>query len=154
MLWLKVVLAGAAVAFCVLLGYLAANKYRSRKAFYAQFYLFNERYLSELGYARRPLPQFLAAYPYTGDFQRTLAAFSAHGMSFPACLTQEEKKECEDYFGMLGRGDAHTQSGYFGARRAALAERKDKSKKEAEERGTLYLKLGLLAGLAFVILII
>ena len=72
----------------------------------------------------------------------------------PAFLTDEEKKECADYFSMLGKGDAFSQSGFFTARRAALAQKKEESEKEAKARGELYLKLGLLAGLAFVILII
>ena len=60
MLWLKFLLAGCSIAFCVALGYLAANKYRSRRKFFDAFHTFNERYLSELGYARKPLPQFFA----------------------------------------------------------------------------------------------
>ena len=55
---------------------------------------------------------------------------------------------------MLGRGDALSQSGFFSARRAALEQKKADTEKEAKARGALYLKLGLLAGLAFVILII
>ena len=77
MLWLKFLLAACAIAFCIGLGYLAANKYRCRRSFYSQLYDFNERYLSELGYARKPLPQFLKEYVYAGEFGRTIEAFSA-----------------------------------------------------------------------------
>ena len=55
---------------------------------------------------------------------------------------------------MLGKGDAQSQSVFFAAKRAALQQRREESEKEAKARGALYLKLGLLAGLAFVILII
>lgn len=155
MLWLKLLLALCAIAFCIGLGYLAANKYRNRRSFYAQFYDFNERYLSELGYARKPLPQFLKEYAYTGEFKKTVEAFSARKELPPhAFLTEEEKKEYADYFGMLGKGDAASQSNFFTAKRAALQQKKEESEKEAKARGALYIKLGLLAGLAFVILII
>ncbi len=156
MLWLKVVIACAIIAFSVGLGYLAANKYRCRRAFFRQMYDFNERYLSELDYARKPLPVFLKEYPASGDFRKTLDAFAQTRTAELkySYLTQEEKKECGDYFSMLGRGDAQSQSGYFGARREPLGERKAACEKEAKARSELYLKLGLLGGLAFVILII
>ena len=156
MLWLKLLLAGVSIGFCVLLGYLAANKYRSRQKFYEQFYHFNECYLNELGYARKPLPQFLAEHEFTGDFKKTIDAFIAgkDDKVLHSFLSDEERKECAEYFSMLGRGDALSQSGFFSARRAALEQKKADTEKEARARGALYLKLGLLAGLAFVILII
>ncbi len=155
MLWLKGAAAVAAVAFGVLIGYLAAERYRSRKQFFAQWQSFNERYLNELKYARRPLPQFLGEYAYGGAFQKRLAAFSARSAAPPLpFLTEDEKKQCDAYFGMLGKGDAASQSGYFAARQDTLAQKRAESEKEAKARGALYLKLGLLAGLAFVILII
>ena len=155
MLWLKFLLAACAIAFCIGLGYLAAHKYRCRRSFYSQLYDFNERYLSELGYARKPLPQFLKEYVYAGEFGRTIGAFSAREeLPRHPFLSDAEQKEYADYFAMLGKGDAQSQSAFFTAKRAALQQRKEESEKEAKARGALYLKLGLLAGLAFVILII
>lgn len=156
LLWLKILLCGCSVAFCVMLGYLAANRYRNRQKFYCQLYSFNERYLSELGYSRKPLPQFLKEYEYTGDFRKTLDLYSGRADQLVphTFLTEEERKECTDYFAMLGKGDARSQSGFFSAQRAPLAQKKEDCEKEAKARGALYLKLGLLAGLAFVILII
>ena len=156
MLWIKIVLACAAIAFCTLLGHFAASKYRSRRAFYGQMHTFNERYLAELGYSRKPLPQFLAEYRYTGEFARTVETLAVRreGAAPLSFLSAEENKAVQEYFQMLGRGDAHSQSGYFSARRAPLAQKKEESEKEAKERGALYLKLGLLGGLAFVILIV
>ena len=156
MLWLKILLACVIVAFGVGVGWLAAGKYRCRYHFFAQMHDFNERYLSELGYARKPLPAFLNAYPATGDFQKTLKEFCetrAVQLKY-SYLTQEEKKECGDYFSMLGRGDAQSQSGYFGAHREPLGEKKAACEREAKAKSGLYLKLGLLGALAFVILII
>ena len=69
-MWLKLGVSAAIVAFGVVLGYLAAGKFRARKKFYAQLAAFNERYLNELGYARRPLEQFLKEYEYTGEFEK------------------------------------------------------------------------------------
>ncbi len=156
MLWLKLLIGVCIVAFCVFLGYLAASKYRSRRDFYTQFHAFNERYCNELAYARKPLGEFLAQFGETGDFYKSLQRFAktrtcAFDYSY---LTREEREGCVDYCDMLGRGDSFSQSGYFSSKRGALSEKKAESEKEAKARGELYLKLGLLAGLAFVILIV
>ncbi len=154
-MWIKFLLAGAIIAFCVFIGYLAADKYRMRKRFFADFEAFNERFLSELAYARAPLPEFLRKQRYGGDFQKAVESLLRHEPPKPpAMLAQEEKEEFINYFSMLGAGDSGSQSGFFAAKKQYLSEKKAESAKEAKARGELYLKLGLLAGLAFVILII
>ena len=156
MLWLKLLLACCVVLFSVALGYFAAEKFRNRARFYTQLHAFNERYLNELGYARKPLSSLLDGYAGNGDFQKTLRILAAeHKISLKySYLTDEEKKECANYLSMLGRSDAHTQREYFGGQRNALSEKKSACAKVAKEKGELYLKLGLLAGLAFIILIV
>lgn len=156
MSWIKLFLGLVTIAFCTLLGYFAAGKYRTRKTFYAQFALFNERYLNELCYARKPLGDFLVQYSYKGEFAKTVGAFSegrSLNVAFPF-LSGEERSYCADYFDMLGRGDVRSQNGFFSAQSEILNGKKVECEKEASTRGELYWKLGLLAGLAFVILII
>lgn len=155
-MWLKFLVCIFVVAFCIFLGHLAAAKHRSRKNFFSQLAVFNERYLTELSYARKPLSEFLQEYPYSGDFAKMVGAFAQHREIEPklSYLTKDEKKLCADYFGMLGKGDAVSQKNYFSAQKVELNEKKTSSEREAKSRGELYLKLGLLAGLAFVILIV
>ena len=155
-MWLKFVISGLIIAFCVFLGFVAAAKQRMRKKFFVQFAGFNERYLNELSYARKPLSEFLREYEYSGDFAKTVSAFAQHRVteSKLSYLTKDEKKLCADYFGMLGKGDAVSQKSYFSSQKGELNEKKTSSEREAKSRGELYLKLGLLAGLAFVILIV
>ncbi len=154
-MWIKLLLCGLMIAFCTALGYLAAEKYRSRKKFFSQFELFNARYLTELAYARKPLEVFLREYSYTGDFQKLISALQKRG-ELPAhgFLTKEEQGDTENYFSMLGKGDTASQEAYFSSKKGWLAEKKKKAEEEAKARGELYVKLGLLAGLAFVILIV
>lgn len=155
-MWLKFLVCICIVAFCIFLGYLAASKYRFRKKFFSQFAVFNERYLTELCYARKPLSDFLREYEYSGDFAKTVSTFVQQRVieSKLSYLTKDEKKLCADYFGMLGKGDAVSQKSYFSAQKGELSEKKTSCENEAKSRGELYLKLGLLAGLAFVILIV
>ncbi len=156
MSWIKLLLGGAVIGFCILLGYFAAEKYRSRKLFFAQLSAFNTRYLNELSYARKPLSSFLASYKYSKEFGKIIDElqkkhFIEVNFSF---LSKDERNYLYDYFSMLGKGDSRTQSGYFSAQTEVLNEKKTESEKEAKTRNELYLKLGLLAGLAFVILIV
>ena len=155
-MWIKLILSMLIIVFCTLLGYVAASKYRSRKQFYAQFQTFNERYLTELSYARRPLPAMIKEFEGGGDFEKLLKKFSE--TRIPDCkysyLTKEERSEAGEYLTMLGRGDSRSQHEFFASRKGILAEKKAVSELEAKKRGDLYLKLGLLAGLAFVMLIV
>ncbi len=156
MLWIKFVLGILIVLFCTFLGYLFAAKYRERKSFFAQMYELNEKYLAELKYARKPLAKFLSDMNFKGDFAQVIKGFTAdRSISLKySYLSKEEQAEAEEYLKMLGRGDSHSQNGYFSAQSEELLARKNKSEKEAKSYTDLYLKLGLLAGLAFVILIV
>lgn len=154
-MWLKLLLAGLSVAFCTLLGYLAAEKYRARKRFFTAMNTFNEKYLSELRFSRKPLPVFLKENHFSGEFATMLTSYPERKTDVERYfLTAEERQQVKNYFEMLGRGDSHTQSGFFEAQQPQLAEAQKSCEKEAKERGALYLKLGLLAGFAFVILIL
>ena len=155
-MWLKFILSGLIVAFCVALGWFGSEKYRTRKYFFAQLNALNEAYLNELTYAKKPLDAFLEGRNCTGDFAKLIRSMRKHEqISFNNFhLTKEETADCTDYFSMLGRGDSASQRGYFTAKSAYLNEKKALTEKEAKSRGELYIKLGLLAGLAFVILIL
>ncbi|MBR2903094.1 MAG: hypothetical protein IKC37_00440 [Clostridia bacterium] len=165
---LKLLLGLAIIAFFTFLVYFFTKKYRRRKNFFCQFSQFNERFLAEVSYTKRPLPKFLTAYAYKGEFESLLRTFyqslteeSAGGrrtfflegneFSF---LTKEQINFVRDYFQALGRGDSNAQKGYFGSVKSQLAALKEKSEIDAKKYGDLYLKLGLLAGLAALILIV
>ena len=143
-MWIKALLAICIVAFGTGMGYFAAGKWRARKEFYVQMCLFHERYLNELNYERKPLGVFFSAYEYTGDFGKTVRSCAEGHGAAPAYK----------YFSMLGTGDALSQKNYFSAQTAALTQKRENGVKEAKSRGELYVKLGLLAGLAAVILIV
>ncbi len=156
MLWLKFVLGGLIIAFCTLLGYLAAGKFRARKSFFSQMNTLNEKFLAELKFARKPVKEFLADCAFQGDFGDLVKDFEqsrAPEWKF-SYLTGTEKELAAEYFSMLGKGDSHSQLGYFTAQAETLRKMSEDAMKEAREKGELYLKLGLLAGLAFVILVV
>ena len=54
----KFIVGVAMVAFTTFCGYFLAKKYRQRKLFFMQLVEFNERFLSEISYYRRPIKDF------------------------------------------------------------------------------------------------
>lgn len=163
---IKFFLGIAIIAFSSFCGYLLSKKYRQRKQFYAQLREFNERFLSEISYYRRPLKEFMVAYAYQGEFEELLQDFSSFltekgltGSFLKAgtkytFLKEEECQMLEDYFMMLGKGDSASQKGYFSAVKDSLVKIENESKNEAKRYSDLYVKIGFLCGLLILILIV
>ena len=165
-MFLKFLLGVFIVAFGSACGYFFAKKYRQRKAFFQQLKEFNERYLSEISYYRRPIKAFASSYAYKGEFARLLYMFftyleagQARGFEvdfkteFPF-LRQDERQVVADYFFMLGRGDSTSQKGYFSGVKEGLTKLYNVAVEDCKKYGDLYIKLGFLCGLFILILMI
>lgn len=162
----KFLLGVAIVAFTSFCGYLLAKKYRKRKLFLSQLKEFNERFLSEISYYKRPLAEFVARSAYKGEFHgflqkffqsRTETDFSKlREIDFTDCefLTPEDKRIIEDYFLMLGKGDSSSQKTYFSSAKEALGRQQSDADTAYKKYGDLYVKLGFLCGLLILILIL
>ena len=164
---MKLAIGIAIVCFCGYCGRFLSKKYRKRKEFFGQFCLFNNRFLNEISYYRRPLSSFLEGSGYKNEFAALLFAYfedlrqnSTKKSAMQACfsaydfLKADEKKLIKDYFQMLGKGDSRSQKEYFSAVSATLTEIKKQTAAEAEKYGGLYVKLGVLLGLTVLIVII
>ena len=163
---IKFVLGVLIVAFTSFCGYALAGKYRKRKLFFRQFYEFNQRFLSEMDYYRRPIEEFAAGYAYKGEFHQLLEEFfqSLENRSYFdralvnkaefSFIKPEERSVIEDYFIMLGRGDSSSQKGYFSAMKDKLNALHANAVSANKKYGDLYVKIGFLCGLLFLILII
>ena len=165
---IKFILGVAIVCFTSFCGYLLAKKYRQRKSFFVQMNEFNERFLSEIAYYRRPIKEFSEKYEYKGEFDELLSSFvgslgksgDAEGQAekgfLPeySFLTKDEAGFVRDYFLMVGKGDSASQSAYFTSVKGTLGEYKRKAAEECAKYGDLYLKLGFLYGLMILVIII
>lgn len=161
---LKFVFGIGIVAFSSFCGYFLAKKYRKRKLFLQQFKEFNERFLSEVSYFRRPIKAFVSTYSYKGEFDRFLKAFfvqldkgqaQTYAFDFKSeysFLREEERQTVADYFLMLGRGDSHSQKGYFASIKERLGAQCAAAETDCKKYGDLYIKLGFLCGLLILIL--
>ncbi len=163
---IKFLLGVAIVAFTSLCGRMLAKKYRQRREFFKQFQEFNERFLSEISYMRRPLKEFAASYSYQGEFQELLNDYFssleeqlAPGTPFYqrekiSFIKEEEAHVLENYFLMLGKGDSAAQKGYFSSVSGKLVALQAETEREAQRYGDLYVKIGFLCGLLILILIL
>jgi stage III sporulation protein AB len=163
---IKFFLGIAIIAFSSFCGHLMAKKYRQRDSFFKQFREFNERFLNEISYTRRPLVEFITAYSYEGEFRELLqnfytflkedssnSSFLQEGQAF-AFLRAEDRQIIQDYFLMLGKGDTVSQRGYFSAMKSSLVELQLEAHNNAKRYSDLYIKIGFLCGLLLLILII
>ena len=163
---LKFVSGIAIVAFTTFCGYIFAKKYRQRRLFFTQLKEFNERFLNEIAYYRRPIREFAASFEYQGEFNTLLQTFflnlEDHSVKdrkiydFPELtfLTKEEKTVVEDYFIMIGKGDSASQKTYFSSVKDRLSKLQTEAENAGKRYGDLYIKIGFLCGLLILILII
>lgn len=161
----RLILGVIIVIFCTVAGFLLAKKYRKRKQFFTQLYLFNERFLNELSYYRRPLTECIGQFAYKGEFALLLDLYfeSIENGSYIldvknnaefSFLTNEEKNDVTDYFRMIGKGDSASQKSHFSAQQTDLQKRRSDAEKIAKKYEELYVKLGFLIGLFLLIMLI
>jgi len=164
---MKVLLGIAIVLFTTYCGRFFAKKYRLRKRFFSEFMQFNERFLNEVSYYKRPIMEFAGKYPCRAEFQTLLKDFfdalrqkTTGSTVFLSALDEydflktDEKAFIVDYFSMFGKGDSLSQKEYFCSVKGQLSEWKEASAKDCQRYGDLYIKLGFLLGLTLLILIV
>ena len=163
---IKIILGISIVAFTSFCGYILSAKYRRRKEFFRQFNEFNERFLSEISYYRRPIADFIAQYSYKSEFNELLHLFYERiskeedeeiSLTEASCfhfLLNDEKSFVDNYFLMLGRGDSISQKGYFTSMKEKILSLRSEAENQSKRYGDLYVKLGFLCGLLILILII
>lgn len=163
---LKFIVGISLVVFGSFCGYFLARTYRKRRLFFAQFQEFNERFLTEISYSKRPLADFFAGFQYDGsfaclltDFYNSIESWGENGrdvLNMPDYdfITKQEKTMLFDYFLMLGKGDTISQKGYFSTLKLELSKLQNETEIANKRYGDLYVKIGFLCGLLILILIV
>ena len=159
----KLIVGIALVVFCGFCGYLLTKKYRVRKDFYKQYYTFNRDFLNEIAFSRRALDVWLEKKQFSGSFETTLGSFmialksgdtALETFETPDFLSEDDKLFTREYFLSLGRGDSEGQKGYFTVAEKTLTARKEAAEKDCARYCDLYVKMGVLLGLALLILLL
>ncbi len=160
---IKLAVGVAVVIFSTYCGRTMAKRYKRRKNFFAEMNDFNTRFLTELGYAKRPLEELAKSCRVGGEFgelleevlrrrfQRKTLPIELGSYTY---LSDDEKRFVLEYFNALGKADAHSQKIYFSQAANSLQALQIKAKDECSKRMELYTKLGFLAGLAVLIIVV
>lgn len=163
---LKVLFGLAIIAVSTAGGYILSKKYRQRRRFLGQFREFNDQFINEITYYRRPIKDFLAQHTFEGEFQTFLQGYAtclglysenraqALDLSAYSFLAENEKIDIIDYFSMLGKGDSASQRCYFLSMRERLTKYEADAVSQGKKYENLYIELGFLCGLFILILII
>jgi stage III sporulation protein AB len=163
---LKIIFGLAIVVISTLLGYVLSKKYRQRRRFLGQFREFNEQFINEITYYRRPIKAFLDRQRFDGEFQVLLQSYDALldqytekegkvlDLSPYTFLSENEKADVYDYFMTLGKGDSESQKRYFLSMQERLTNYEAKAISQGKKYENLYIELGFLCGLFILVLII
>ena len=163
---LKILFGLTIVAISTTFGYFLSKKYRQRRRFMGQFREFNEQFINEITYYRRPIRDFLTTHSFDGEFHTLLEDYSVlleHSiagetefldLSAYTFLLENEKIDINDYFMMMGKGDSASQKCYFLSMRDRLTKYEADAIAQGKKYENLYVELGFLCGLFILILII
>ena len=159
--YFKWILGGIAMMISTIVAYKLSEKYRVRRKFYEDFYLFNKRVVDEMSFTRNSLLTILSSFDMQSQFGAVLNTFrtalsertnfSCENLWF---LKEDEKRSAEEYFSSLGKTDAQTQMRYLKHCDDLLKTSAEKALAEKNKYVPMYIKLGLLAGVAVFILIL
>ena len=151
------------VVFSTFCGNLLSVRYKRRKVFFQQAAAFNEGFLEEIVYTKRPFEEFCQKRRFTGEFAQLLSdelARRARKRTTPLDLSEctyldrDERTFFSEYFSAFGRGDSLSQKGYFTQAGNRLQALKIKAEDESKKYVELYTKMGFLCGLAILIILI
>lgn len=160
---MKIVVGIAVVIFTTYCGWFLSRKYRRRKQFFSDMQEFNLSFLEEVGYSKRPFELFCTRKPYDSDFgtlleeilsQRIEHKTTKATMDDYAFLSPDERAFVGEYFQAAGRSDSQSQKGYFSNAKIKLESLKTKGEYDGKKYTDLYTKLGFLAGLAIMIILL
>ena len=123
---------------------------------------FTGYFLEELTYLKRPLEEFLSSRRYKGEFQMVVEdkllalreekqGVLNENLRF---LKGEEQEYLKVYFYEIGKGDSLSQKEFFSSQKAKIFDLQKECEILCKKYGDLYVKLGLLCGLALLLLII
>lgn len=143
------------VGFSTFIGWFSGVKYRKRKLYFIQLEVFNDRFLNELSYTRRPIVKFLSEQEFKGDFADDLHSYVSSGKKvYESYFLSEENDFVNGYLSIIGKGDAESQINYFTSVKGTLSEKRTEGENQCKKYSDLYFKLGFLAGLTILILLV
>jgi len=153
------------LAVCMLIigyycGNLFAKKFINRASYFKSFKRFNRDFIAEIGFSQKNLQDILLNEYSFSDFDLTLKSKKIQltndnaVLYIPPYLSDNEKKEIEEYFTRIGTTDLLTQNRVLCEYDKIIDEKSKIAIDEEKKYSTLFKKTGVLVGLiAFIIVV-
>lgn len=153
-------------SICLLVGFLFYSKYNKRKKFYTSLIMLAEKLSVEINFSRERLK--ILVENFDAGVRKNLLGVDEGFISYlekkdelslqvfskANCLKQDEKEFILLFLKTLGRSDVENQTKEISAYISRFDEKKEETTKEFKKYGSLSLKLSVVAGLFFTILLI
>ena len=157
------------IVFCICLavGYFTYSKYNKRKKFYASLIMLAEKLSVEINFSRERLK--ILVENFDAGTKKNLLGIDEAFISYldkkneltvndifqkANCLKQDEKEFILLFLKTLGRSDVENQTKEISSFIQRFNEKKEETEKEHKKYGSLSIKLSVIAGLFFTILLI
>lgn len=163
---MKVVLLCLIITCCTYVGFGLASYYRRRVKFFGDCISFANKMVVEINFKKNKLMQILTDFKTQcgTDFKSCLKSFEAYLLSGSnmeenlffkknICLNSEEKNLIFCFFKSLGRYDVENQIKEVEGFKKSFETMLFDAQAENKKYGTLYVKLGLMAGLLIAIIL-
>ncbi len=164
---MKYVLIFIVFVLCTGIGYFFSTKYLKRKKFFASLISLAEKLSLEINFSRERLKVLLENFDATSKknllgidenflkyLDKNCELTSENIFSKQNCLKPDEKDTILLFLKTLGRSDVENQTKEIQTFVARFGEMKQKCDEEQKKYGSLAIKLGVVAGLFFAIILI
>ncbi len=143
---------------CTFAGYIKSANYKKREKFFEEFLSFNRQMMSEINYSKNSLPEVLSEKKGESEFEKVLKEYSekiSEGeVEERKYLKKEENEFMNRYFSNLGRSDSQTQSELLKAEEENIKRYFESARQDSLKYSGMYVKMGLLIGLAGLIILV
>ena len=154
---MNIVLGLVIFLLCVIMAFVLSTKYVEKRKFYEDFLSFNDKLKVELSFTKLTLKKLMEGFNgrKTIFFNCATRYFDDKEMDLTVkWLRGEEKDYVKSYFSTIGTSDAVSQLEYVRNVDVELRKKYDDAKNEEKKYRQLYLRLGILIGLAGFIIVL
>ena len=154
----KLLLLALGCASGLFVGIFFSNELKKKKCFYEELAIFIDEILGDLGFRQNGIRTVALNYANESKsyLKNVLEEYAANPNVVPAFLflSGNERVTVKDFFSNLGKTDIVTQRSELENIKPKIQELRNTYKTKHEKKGAMYIKLGLLVGLAVGILLL
>lgn len=142
------------LVICTFCGYRLSLKFSERRKFFVDFYNFNEKLINEVSFSQKSLLSLCDSEDKSAsDFGLLInKTIKGEEYTFPTYLKNSDKLLFNEFGEAIGKSDKVSQLNFLSSKRKEISDIKDICYAEEKKYKKLYVKLGVLFGLIFLIM--